>query len=546
MHDGYTMDISSDTDVIALDLSADDGAMDLPVLIDMRDKEDTIRIAKRIASMSASQSIEITGNIRTVDGVPFVAISSSDSYTISGDAGPITVDFYAINDFHGSTDRIASLATCLKGVKEEGAVLINSGDLWQGSLVSNSNRGAMLTRAMDEIGFDSFTLGNHEFDWGTDYIAKNKNLSDTPFLAANLYHWDAGTKTYGDFYSDLAEEYVVKDLDNGLRVGIIGVIGSGQITSITSSVVQDLGFKEPEEIVPDLAAKLREEEDCDLVVLSGHADETALMSDPIANSVDAVFCAHSHDLESSEYNGVPYIQGGSYGRYVSKVSITLENRKITARSATNISFSPSSYAQDATVLAMVEEAEKAVEGVADEKVASLSEGLAYKGGVDRLVAKAMALEAEEQGYAVDLAMTNQARSSLSAGDVAYESLFQALPFDNIVYIAEVAGADLFKEAKYNALYRLNGEAFENSEDVTYTVAVIDYLLLHQNAERDYDYFSGGFEIKGFLEKEGEEFYNYREITADYMRSQTSEIDASEFAASSARNSGALLGSSVTF
>ena len=100
-----------------------------------------------------------------------------------------TVEFYAINDFHGSVEPngyemgILKVGSYLKQrQEEENTVIINSGDFWQGSIQSNLNHGEYLTKINNEIGFDAMTLGNHEFDWGVSYIERNSQIvSETGF-----------------------------------------------------------------------------------------------------------------------------------------------------------------------------------------------------------------------------------------------------------------------------------------------------------------------------------------------------------------------------
>ena len=159
-----------------------------------------------------------------------------------------TVDLFAINDFHGSVIQngyemgILKVGSYLKQrQQEENTVVINSGDYWQGSLQSNMNYGEFLTKIANDIEFDAMTIGNHEFDWGVNYINRNSELESdtgykTPFLGANIYNYSISTGEVGD-YANLGKKYVIKTLENGLRVGIIGLIGDSQISSITSSYV---------------------------------------------------------------------------------------------------------------------------------------------------------------------------------------------------------------------------------------------------------------------------------------------------------------------
>ena len=87
-----------------------------------------------------------------------------------------------MNDFHGAAvynKSSSELGILKQGTffkqkgKEKNTLILNSGDMWQGSLESNYNHGELLTYAMNDIGFDCFTLGNHEFDWGAKYITSN-------------------------------------------------------------------------------------------------------------------------------------------------------------------------------------------------------------------------------------------------------------------------------------------------------------------------------------------------------------------------------------
>lgn len=142
-----------------------------------------------------------------------------------------------------------------------------------------------------------------------------------------------------------------------------------------------------------------------------------------------------------------------------------------------------------------------------------------------LVSKAIALEAISQGYEIDLAMCNKSRSSIGPGTITYSDLYKALPFNNEIYVINAKGSDIINEAQYNSIYCINPDLIESNK--YYKVAVIDYLATHRNVFRIYDYFTD-FEILGKLTKEGSEFYNYRDITADYLLKQEGTINASDY------------------
>lgn len=433
-----------------------------------------------------------------------------------------TVDFYAINDFHGTVDRISTVGGYLKQRKNTNAntVILNSGDMFQGSMESNSNYGKLLTDCMDAAGFDAFTFGNHEFDWGLEKLQSLAADSNVPFLGANIYHWNASDKTWGTFADELAREYVVKTLDNGLKIGIIGVIGDSQITSISSNLVQTIGFKDPLPIVKTLSAKLRNEEGCNVVVVSIHSASGSFNGKELSGLVDAVFCAHSHANELGEYsNGIPHIQGGSNGRYVSNIQLTVEpDGSVKVTQHKNIGYS-SSWPNLLTIDELVDNSNAKIEQERNQVLTTLDGGLNSSSAIPRLVCRAVAEYAltQPEGKEIVLAMTNNARANLSSGKVTYSDLYEAIPFDNIVYIAKVKGSDIINQASRNAIWRVSGDAIE--EDKYYKIAVIDYLLYHQNSNRNYNLFASAF-TNDFepvpLQNANYELYNYRLITRDYL------------------------------
>lgn len=457
-------------------------------------------------------------------------------------AGERTVDFYAINDFHGEYAKLAQISGYIYDkIDNSNSVAINSGDMFQGSMESNWNYGKLFAECMDIAGFDAFTYGNHEFDWGLDNLRALAANSATPFLGANIYNWNAETKEWGEFASDLAKEYVIKVLPNGLRVGIIGIIGRDQITSISSQLVQTIGFKSPAGVVPNLSQKLRDQENCDVVVVSAHTGPETFLNDnywDITEYADAVFCAHTHQAERTEKNGVPFIQGGSYGTNVSHVTLSVDSDgKVKCTTYDNISYGALTGINSnvkAQVQAKIDESNAQIADDASRELATLTGGyLNSSTAVPRLVCNAIADYAVSQGYKIELVMVNNARKSLQQGTINYTSLYESIPFDNVVYVAEVSGRDIINEARYdsNSIWRVTGNPIMDTSQ-RYLIAVIDYLLYHQNSSREYNYFpsafTGNFQPVA-LTKKGEAVYNYRLITRDYLLKQGT-IDATIYLA----------------
>ena len=222
-----------------------------------------------------------------------------------------TFDFYAINDLHGkftnseTTVGVEGLTTYLKTVSafDDNPIFLSSGDMWQGGAQSNLTKGAIVTEWMNSMGFSSMTLGNHEFDWGEDYVIENEKLAEFPFLAINIYERSTNKPV------DYCESSTVVEC-NGLQVGIIGAIGDCY-SSISSDKVQDIYFKTGAELTALVKAesqKLRSA-GVDVIVYSLHdgyskSPTTQIISDRALSSyydvslsngyVDIVFEGHSH------------------------------------------------------------------------------------------------------------------------------------------------------------------------------------------------------------------------------------------------------------
>ena len=171
----------------------------------------------------------------------------------------IPINLTAVNDFHGQVDEVADenkvglakMSTYLKQRKRAGDILINNGDMYQGSFIANYDKGKFLTYAFRNIGFDATVLGNHEFDWGIQPIIDNPELIEDYYLCANIFEYPKA----GDYWqkSNLGQDYKIitlyEDTPYEVKVGVIGVIGIDQITSITSTIVKDYVFLDPTQIV---------------------------------------------------------------------------------------------------------------------------------------------------------------------------------------------------------------------------------------------------------------------------------------------------------
>ena len=148
--------------------------------------------------------------------------------------------------------------------------------------------------------------------------------------------------------------------------------------------------------------------------------------------------------------------------------------------------------------------------------------------------EAIYYEAEKQGYNIDFAYCNNARSSFytpSNSTLTYKDLFESFPFDNTVYVIKGKGSKWVSEINYKDSFVYNNGHSSIDSSTTYTIATLDYLAYHTNFYRDYDYFPNATEV-GYLKKGNGDVYTYRDILADYIKANPNKVfNASDYSSS---------------
>ncbi len=187
--------------------------------------------------------------------------------------------------------------------ENENTILLDAGDMWQGTPYFNMFRGKVEVEAYNLMGYNAVTLGNHEFDYGIDTLVARIREMNFPVVCAN---YDFGETAL----ASLVKPYIVIE-QNGWRVGVIGV-GVNPEGLILQSNIDGITYKDPIEKVNCYAQKLREDLRCDFIVVLSHLglhDDTIFnnVSDSTliagVSDVDLVLGGHTHQYKG-EFNFV--------------------------------------------------------------------------------------------------------------------------------------------------------------------------------------------------------------------------------------------------
>lgn len=487
-----------------------------------------------VTTGSVFPSSSVTPTTISIDPSSITPPSTSSDIPVTY---PVTLDIFSTNDYHGRVSRtssypyeggIARFSTYLKNRMAEnidGSIFVNAGDLWQDTYDSALNNGELLTKAMADINCEAMALGNHEFDWGQENIAHNKEIAETynpnhrmDFLGANIYHYEGGEAT--THASELCAQYKIIERC-GIRIGLIGGIGVDQISSITSSNWTNLTFVDPVPVVRSISDTLREVGECEVILYLYHGSydncQPSLVSatSPVTGKpyVDAVFLGHTHQYESEELNGVPFTQSYQHGASLGHVQLVVEETGVhyTYKSSEGDRVS-NGYGNGTNSIYQASE-DEGVKAIVDSYLtpsfietrdAVVGQVLHANGGkisknVGGMLAYATSdyIDSIKSSHPeignVDVVINNGNRDTIYLGEngaITNEKIFNLIPFTNKTIIAKVKGSDIKNECvNYSNPYYLPGGASLSLDDNTYyTVACIDYLLLHKNASRNYNYF----------------------------------------------------------
>ncbi len=409
------------------------------------------------------------------------------------------------NDLHGHIEMLPLLGGYLRVLrsKEERLVLlIDGGDMFQGTLASNLKEGAPIVEAYNLLGYDAVTIGNHEFDFGPvgpDATAEKPGqdprgalkaraaAANFPFLSSNIF--DDATGEAIQWPNVLPATMLER---RGIKIGLIGVstFETPHVTLPANFV--GLSMAPLAARIAEHAAQLRTAGAAVIVVTAhagGHCEDFSdprdissceaheimeVASELPLGSVDVIVAGHTHLGMAHTVNGIAIIESYSYGKAFGRVDLTIATdgtvdvdtihppRSLCLKGK-GPTCDPGSYEgsvvqADATIATLAKKASD----VAD-KIRSRDLGILLPEPILRSRANASALGdlfvdlMRAAQPTSDVAITNggSLRADLPAGPLKYGGLFQAMPFDNRFAMVRLKGSTLRKLFATN-LTRDNG------------------------------------------------------------------------------------------
>lgn len=286
--------------------------------------------------------------------LPFLLLFASYGYIQAGSLKGIennrdTVTILSYNDFHGAFiagQNVPGAALFVQALLNEKArsphpVILSVGDNFSGSYFSLMTKGEpheVFTSPVEGAKVIS-AIGNHEFDWGTDYLIKNSSRYFN-YIAANVREKTNGKRIVPPCAMVSVPVFGSTDI---LKIGFIGLTTTETATGGKYQYVSRLTFDAPtQEYVQVLCDSLRKKEQADMVVVLMHIATSMKDGKPCitesdakgitrVKGIDAIVSGHSHEVVIGEIDGIPVIQAGKNGELIGKLTFLVAKEQKNLR-----------------------------------------------------------------------------------------------------------------------------------------------------------------------------------------------------------------------
>ena len=380
-----------------------------------------------------------------------------------------------------SNTGMARLYTYIRQVREENPLtfLIDAGDEIQGTIMTDDiankepDQPHPVISAMNVMGYDSMTLGNHEFNWGVPTLLEILGTAKFPVLSANILDGDGNCLTGAGW--TIVER-------GGIRLAIIGVV-TPQIPRWDGGKagIDDLICETPGDAVRRAITEIGDQ--ADLIMVSAHMGLHAEYDEQNRSGsarkileenpeVDILQVAHQHITVNETIGNVPVGGVRNGGREIARLDLTLdENKKIIDAKVTIVDmadYEPSRTIREIPAVRLAHDRAVALAGVGvddgsvekgpplgvttsrfqpPDEIRGIPEGKLHNTAVIDLILK---VEMESSGADVASTALFRDTSDLPEGDIRYADIFNIYKYDNTLYRVTVTGAELKRYMEWSA------------------------------------------------------------------------------------------------
>ncbi|MEW5951843.1 MAG: bifunctional UDP-sugar hydrolase/5'-nucleotidase [Elusimicrobiota bacterium] len=392
------------------------------------------------------------------------------------------IEIYHTSDVHGwymsrpakwdkenSTRSIGGFAVLSSLVKQSKNpyILVDSGDMFQGTPEGNFTKGEATVRYMNALGYSAAVVGNHDYDYGENNLILLSDAAKFPILGANVYRKKDGKRP------DYLKPYVIIE-KAGKKIAFLGIAGTHTKTSTLPKNVEHLNFLDEYSESAKYAAEIRKNNpDISALILLPHIgidgkaaqqkvdyssktfDENEIKWSSVkaarAAKADITIGGHNHTGLISGYRDP---QGGLICESfwgltdVTKIEIVFDEKtgKIQSSSCSLLPLWADLYGEDPEILKITSELSERVSKEMDKKLGEAENDiLGSKDSPDSPIGNWMT-DVMRQYAKTDMAFQNSGgiRSVINKGEIKIRDIYQVMPFENTLVKMTMTGNQIKK------------------------------------------------------------------------------------------------------
>ncbi|OEF25764.1 2',3'-cyclic-nucleotide 2'-phosphodiesterase [Vibrio rumoiensis] len=312
-----------------------------------------MKIVRHPLSLSVLVGMISIANPAFADTINLRVVETTDIH-----ANVMDYDYY--KDKPSEKIGLVRAATIVKQARDEvkNSVLVDNGDLIQGSPMGDyvASKGLKpgevhpVYKAMNLLDYDVGNIGNHEFNYGLDFLAESTNDAKFPYVNANVMDAKTG-KNYFNPY--VIKKYQFKDTDgqsHEIKVGYIGFVPPQIMVWDKKNLTGKVQVNDIKQTAETFIPKMRAE-GADVIVAIPHSGistdeyqqgaENSVYYLTQVKGIDAITFGHSHavfpskefakvpgaDIAKGTINGVPSVMPGRWGSHVGVIDLVLEQKE---------------------------------------------------------------------------------------------------------------------------------------------------------------------------------------------------------------------------
>tara|TARA_B100000768_G_C11280085_1_gene378050 strand:+ start:2501 stop:3409 length:909 start_codon:yes stop_codon:yes gene_type:complete len=244
-------------------------------------------------------------------GIAITSIVPLDLFSFNKDI--VKISILHTNDIHSHIDpfvsgrnkglgglvQLSSLVNKIKS-EEKNVLLLDSGDIFQGTPYFNKFGGELEFKLMSKIGYDCSTMGNHDFDNGLNGFEEQLIHTNFPFICTN-YDFkntilEGKTKNHAIFHKE------------GVKIGVIG-LGIELKGLVDPRLYKNVKYLDPIEAGNKMAKYLKHDQNCDIVICLSHLGfkyKRDKVSDQVlakeTSNIDVILGGHTHTFLKKPIN----------------------------------------------------------------------------------------------------------------------------------------------------------------------------------------------------------------------------------------------------